>query len=183
MRSLGLCLFLAACAVDAGGPDQEAAGGGKADGTSVLASKYALELVSKTKVEDTRDSSKSTYTLRARALVTTSGEDPIKLSVKLCDVTLPQVSGYQPELDPAFVATIPRLSLTAHVADGTLATDPAALVLGAALHDPLADTLPATGTDARVRDQDMDGNPGVSVHIQGYGSIFTAQTGQAVAAD
>jgi len=158
--------------------DEEASGGGKADGTGsgTLAARYGLELTSVTKLEDTRDSSKSTYTLRARALVTTTSQtaDTAKLAVKLCDVTLPQVSGYQPQLDPAFVTSLPKINLTAHIADGMLDTDPAALVLGAALHAPLTDSLPTDANDSRVRDQDADGNPGVSVQIPGYGSIFAA---------
>ena len=178
MRSLGLfAVLLAACATDPMMDDQEAGGGGKADGTGsgTLAARYGLELTSITKLEDTRDSSVSTYTLRARALVTTTQTtDSVKLAVKLCDVTLPQVSGYQPQLAPAFVASLAKLDLTGHITDGTLETDPAALVLGAALHAPLTDALPTDGSDSRVRDQDNDGNPGVSIKIPGYGNIFSA---------
>jgi len=169
--------------------DEDGEGGGKADGTETpgtLAAKYGLELTSTMKLEDTRETGAarfSTFKLRARAKVTTTqeGED-IKLTVKLCDVALPEVSGYQPELDAAFVAGLAAFDVTGTLglqgegdaAAITLETDPAALVLGAKLADPIANRLPAAGTDTRVRDQDQDGNPGVSISIPGYGKIFAA---------
>ncbi len=165
--------------------DEDGEGGGKADGNETpgtLAAKYGLELTSTMKLEDTRESDParrfSTFALRARAKVTTTqvGED-IKLTVKLCDVALPEVSGYQPELDAAFVAGLAAFEVTGTLGgegEILLATSPAAIVLGARLADPIANRLPAAGTDSRVTDQDQDGQPGVSIGIPGYGKIFAA---------
>lgn len=156
-------------------------GDGKADDTTpaapgTLSSKYALELTSTMKLEDTRDGSRSDFKLRARGTVTTvqDGEN-LELEVKLCDVALPEVSGYQPLLDPAFVARLAPLKIKGTIHDDNgfrLATEPVALVLGAQLANPLSNRLPATADDTRVKDQDQDGNPGVSIQIPGYGKIF-----------
>jgi len=175
----------AGCVTDMGGGDPSGGGDGKADGTSAsgsLAGKYAMELTSHMKLEDTRESNPSkrysSYDLRARAVVTVSQDgDDVSLSVKLCDVTLPEVSGYQPELDAAFVAGLDPVTLSgkvAHNGGDTLEIEEGALVLGAALAHPTTDALPTDGNSSRVRDQDRDGHPGVSVKIPGYGSIFSA---------
>ena len=156
---------------------------GKADGTGTpLAGTYALELTSKMKTEDQRESDPAKrfteLSMRARAQVkvTQTGTD-VKLAVDLCDVRLPVVSGYQPELDAAFVTALAPLQITGTIeTDGErpeLVTRDAALVLGAALPNPLTDALPGA-TSARLRDQDQDGNPGVSISIPGYGAIFAA---------
>ena len=49
------------------------------------------------------------------------------------------------------------------------------LVLGAQLDDPLNDPLPSEESDTRVYDQDMDGNPGVTLSVSGLveGDIYT----------
>jgi hypothetical protein len=176
--ALAACVIVTGCVADEGDESELGGGGGKADGGAVvLAPTYGLELVSAMKMEDRRetDPAKRNYTLtmRARAQVKTEvTATGAKLTVKICDVRLPQVSGYQPELDAAFVASLP--ALTVNATTGTqLTTDPSALVLGAALAKPLTDPLPAAGS-TRIKDQDQDGNPGVSIRIPGYGSIFAA---------
>lgn len=186
---LGLVVMATGCVTDEDAvEDDEGDGGGKADGMETpgtLAATYGLELTSTMKLEDTRETDParrfSTFALRARAKVTTTQDgETIKLNVKLCDVALPEVSGYQPELDSAFVASLAAFDVTgtlgAEVEGGeiVLETAPAAIVLGAKLADPIANRLPAAGTDTRVRDQDQDGNPGVSIAIPGYGKIFAA---------
>jgi hypothetical protein len=178
-------LFLVAvsgCAMDEAGDEAGGAGaGGKADGTAPqLATTYALELTSKMRTEDRRESDPAKrfaeLSMRARAQVkvTQTGGD-VKLAVDICDVRLPVVSGYQPELDAAFVAALPSLQVigTIEGEEPELVTSPVALVLGAALANPLDDALPAA-TSSRVKDQDRDGNPGVSIEIPGYGSIFAS---------
>ena len=157
---------------------------GKADGSPVeLAPTYALELTSTMTMEDRRESDPATrfttLTMRARAQVkTTQTGDAVKLAVDLCDVRLPQVSGYQPELDPAFVISLPALQVNADIERATdgavsLASQTFPLVLGAQLANPASDRLPQAGS-ARIKDQDQDGNPGVSISIPGYGKIFAA---------
>jgi hypothetical protein len=183
IRTLSLAaLLMTGCGIDDGSPTDE--GGGKADGNAAvtLPSTYALELVSDMRLEDTRETGAdrfSEYHLRARAHVTTrQNGDDVTLTVKLCDVVLPEVGGYQPELDRAFVATIPAFTVDATIAanmDGArrLSSEDAALVLGAQLANPLTDALPAANS-TRLRDQDRDGKPAVSVRIPGYGSIYAA---------
>lgn len=170
------------CVSDEAGEDTAPIGGGdgKADGdtTGTVAAKSGLVLTSTMKLEDTRESDPakrfSTITLRARGVVTTTATaDGVKLSAKLCDITLPMVGGYQPELDAAFVASLPPLVMSGAIVDDTLVTEPAALVLGARLADPIASPLPAA-TSSRVLDQDGDGKPGVSITVRGYGDIYAA---------
>jgi hypothetical protein len=180
--ALSALTILAGCVADAAdeGDTVGGAGDGKADGASgsiELAPTYGLELVSTMNMEDRRESDPAkrfyTLTMRARAQVTTTSDSAgAKLAVKLCDVRLPQVRGYQPELDTAFVSSLPVLDVRAST-DGALMTEPTALVLGATLAEPLTDALPATGS-ARITDQDGDGHPGVSIHISGIGSIYAA---------
>lgn len=175
-------MTMTGCATDAMDDDATGGGGGggKADDTTAaqLAPTYALELTSSMRTEDRRESDPAkrftNLTMRARAQVkvTQTGSE-VKLAVKLCDVRLPVVGGYQPELDAAFVATVPAFNITAAIDGDELVAQPAALVLGAALPHPLTDALPSA-TSARLRDQDSDGNPGVSIQIPGYGSIFAS---------
>jgi hypothetical protein len=192
MRTIILALTLAGlgstfatgCVTDAGGDDGAEPGGGgdgKADGATpgTLAAKYGLSLTSTMNLEDSRETDPAkrftTITLRARGTVTTKPSDAgVTLTAKLCDIVLPTVSGYQPELDAEFVATLPPLLLTGAIdADGTLVTEPIALVLGAKLADPLESPLPAANSP-RVFDQDGDGLPAVSIKVAGYGSIYAA---------
>ena len=64
--------------------------------------------------------------------------------------------------------------------DGAYAVsvDASAFVFGARLDQPMSDPLPPTGNDPRVRDDDGDGRPGVTVHGGSwYNSIFFAALG------
>lgn len=186
---LGAMLAMAGCVSDGeledgAGEWGDGGGDGKADGTAApgtLASKYALELTSTMKLEDTRESGDdrfSTFALRARALVTTTQDgENVKLTVRLCDVKLPEVSGYQPVLSATFVSGLPAFDVSGTLVDDggwKLSTSPAAVVLGAQLTDPVRNALPAAGNDPRVRDQDGDGNPGVSIEIPRWGKIYAA---------
>lgn len=172
---LGLAAAMAGCITE--GDPGEDVDGGKSDGAATMSGSYALELLSNMKLEDERESGAdrfSQFTLRARALVTArqTGKD-VTLSIKLCDVQLPLVDGFQPELDPALIPALPAVALTGVLADGRLSTESAAIVLGAALADPVGEALPTTDTDARLRDQDRDGKPGVTISVS-VGRIFAA---------
>ena len=179
---LGMAAMLTGCVTDADtvGDEPSGAVGGKGDGASAgLARTYALELRSSMRLEDDREPDPadrfSQFDLRARALVTTTQTGTaVELSVKLCDVALPMVQGYQPTLDPALIAGLPAVVLAGELTDGRLTTAPAAIVLGAALADPVMDMLPRTSADARVRDQDRDGKPGVSIKVGSLGKIHAA---------
>lgn len=177
---LTLTAAMTGCVADDGDPTEGPMGGGdgKGDGAAgTMTGSYALELVSSMKLEDDRESGAarfSQFELRARALVTAkqTGKD-VALSIKLCDAKLPLVSGYQPELDPSLIPAPPAVALTGVLADGRLSTESAAIVFGAALADPVGDALPTTEGDARVRDQDRDGKPGVTIKLS-VGRIFAA---------
>jgi len=64
-------------------------------------------------------------------------------------------------------------------------------VVGALLADPASDPLPVDATDARLLDQDNDGNPGITIKLSGLasGDLYVAQrqtstwTGIAVGVD
>jgi len=181
MFSAALVAVMAVGCVSDGDSDElgGAGAGGKADGTApTLAGTYALELTSKMKTEDRRESDPAKrfaeLQMRARAQVKVTQEGgAVKLAVDLCDVRLPVVGGYQPELDAAFVTSLAPLEVTGTIEgdDAELVTEPVALVLGAALQKPLTDSMPGAGSP-RIRDQDRDGEAGVSIEIPGYGKIF-----------
>lgn len=156
-------------------------GGGKADDPNLpeLRPLYGLEIVSNTRVRDTRNNGITDVQLKARASVATAqvGGD-VRLFVKLCDVKLPKVGDYQPQIAVAsYVASIPQIAMNGDItrsANGayTLVTDPAALVLGAQLAAPLTEVLPDNKRDARVHDSDGDRKPGISLLIPGLVKIF-----------
>lgn len=157
-------------------------GGGKADDPTMpqLRQRYALEIVSNTRLRDTRNGNVSDIQLKARAQVATaqSGGN-IAMGVKLCDVKLPRVGDYQPRFAVAdFVARIPQLDVFGDITKDsetgtyTLVTDPVALVLGAQLTTPLTEALPTDKNDSRVRDSDGDGKKGVSLLIPGIVKIY-----------
>lgn len=180
--TLLVAVMAVGCVSDGDSDAFEGAGaGGKADGNAPqLAGTYALELTSKMKTEDRRESDPAKrfaqLEMRARAQVkVTQDGGTVKLAVDICDVRLPVVGGYQPELDPAFVTGLPPLEVTGTIEgdDAELVTDPVALVLGAQLQKPLTDSMPSAGSP-RIRDQDRDGQPGISIEIPGYGKIFGA---------
>jgi hypothetical protein len=54
---------------------------------------------------------------------------------------------------------------------------PSVTVIGVRLDDPAADALPSEASDPRVFDQDGDGNPGVTVRVEGLasGDIYVVQ--------
>ena len=171
-------LLAATGCVTEGAEDDQGDGDGKSDqAPGTLAPSYGMVLTSTMKLEDSRETDPakrfSSITLRARGVVTTKADGgSVALSIKLCDITLPIVSGFQPQLDAAFVTGLRPLELTGTITDGTLTTRPAALVLGAQLADPLATAIPATSAGAF--DQDGDGKPGVSITIPNHGKIFSA---------
>lgn len=88
-----------------------------------------------------------------------------------CDVTLPDVNtlvGRVSSRAPAsFIDAIPPVTETFTIGDPALGAEwapPASVVVaGAALDDPENDALPTESDDPRVRDDDGDGNPGVTV--------------------
>jgi len=95
----------------------------------------------------------------------------MKTDSRLINTTLP----------PAFTRSVeaPPLALVLTVRGGeTVATQPRQYrVFGAHLDQPATESLPTAWSDRRVIDQDRDGNPGVTVVVQGLvdGEIHLVQ--------
>ena len=152
--------------------------GGKADDPNAaplpdITGAYALELISTVSSRNTETGEVKTYEPRITALVTATQEgSAVTLKVKICDALLPEVASYEPTMAPGLIA-----SLAAVTATGTLvreesgvrlATEPAAVVIGARLQSPVTDALPTSSSDSRVVDQDGDGKPGVTISAMGF---------------
>lgn len=125
----------------------------------------------------------------------------VTTTAELCDIEMPTVNVWvigasETTVDPSFVAAMNAAggnTLTMEVnGDGSFAPDVASsppTVMGAALDDP-EQALPTSADDARVRDDDADGNPGVTIHNSTQGDQYTvsrtrllATTGQVVDSD
>lgn len=84
-------------------------------------------------------------------------------------------------LPAAFIRSLPRPQVDARVwvADGRIRfrQKKQTIVVGAQLKRPERDSLPVSPTDDRVRDQDRDDKPGVTIKIDGLvsGDIYVAQ--------
>lgn len=96
----------------------------------------------------------------------------IRLTHTTCTLRQPKLNGVEVVFGPAFLDAVPRNTVTADI-DGANVVIPADLVtLGAEVGE--SETLPETRDDTRVRDTDNDGNPGVTVTLQGLlsGQLF-----------
>jgi len=88
---------------------------------------------------------------------------------ELCHIRSTEAHGTQTEFPSAFVSTMPirenyaTLSAEEVGADFTVSTF--VNVDGAELDSPTSESLPTAAGDDRLRDQDSDGKPGVTIHI------------------
>jgi hypothetical protein len=89
-----------------------------------------------------------------------------------CSITQPRLNGVETVFGPAFVAAVPHNTVTATVDGRDVVIPRDRIVLGANLVDPANDALPTEPDDPRVADMDNDGNPGMTVTLQG---LFQAQ--------
>lgn len=82
----------------------------------------------------------------------------------------------QPMLNAIGTQTF-RARLQAKDAQWQFYQPPAMQLLGLKLEDPWKETLPKNASDTRVFDADQDGNPGVTVRIEGAidGAVYVAQ--------
>jgi hypothetical protein len=95
-----------------------------------------------------------------------------RVTHRICRLSQPRMSGVETLFRPQFVAGVPRNTVTATI-DGDRVTFPRdRVILGAALEDPDNDPLPTEPSDPRVVDGDGDGQPGMTVVLQG---LFQAQ--------
>ena len=88
----------------------------------------------------------------------------------LCHIESTEAHGTQTEFPSAFVATMPirehRATLSAAEVGADFTVSPFYNVDGADLSSPATDSLPTTVGDGRLWDQDSDGNPGITIHIE-----------------
>ncbi len=99
-----------------------------------------------------------------------------------CSLRQPKLNGVEVVFGPAFLSAVPENTVTVAI-DGRNVSIPADLVvLGAEVGE--SDALPTSSDDPRVRDSDTDGNPGVSVTLQGLfaGQLYVIYR-QAIALD
>lgn len=96
--------------------------------------------------------------------------DKVLVQEKTCDFTVENSGSSSLEFPPAFTASIADTSYTYQFAStpglGTLAIKDKVEVFGARLSDPRSEALPSSRDDARVFDQDADGEPGFTVGVK-----------------
>jgi hypothetical protein len=139
------------------------------------------------------------YTRTTSILVTsiTQTDTQISLSAEYCDQTNDDPGSPAHVVIPdAYKRSLVPFVRTGTYGDNGSGTDVLELptfveVQGATLSDPAHDALPTDPSDPRVTDQDGDGNPGVTIKLQGIvsGDLYVVQrqmselTGIAVAQD
>lgn len=101
---------------------------------------------------------------------------------RYCHIEQEPLGRVRTSLGPRFVAAIPswEAPLTRDSEGegaGALRLAEAVMVLGAQLDDPADDALPADADDPRITDPDGDGNPGVTVEVDGFvsGQVYVVQ--------
>lgn len=106
--------------------------------------------------------------------------DSIFVSSRFCDVRQDRIGPAGTVLDSAFVAALPTWeSVVSLEGSGPwlFRTSGFVAVVGADLDDPAEDPLPSDPEDPRVTDPDGDGEPGVTVRVEGVvdGGVFIVQ--------
>ena len=102
---------------------------------------------------------------------------------ELCSLTSTEVHDTQTSFPDAFLRAVPDYvrtgTLSAAETGATFRAGPYVDVLGARLDDPARDALPTRESDSRQWDQDGDGEPGMTVHVDqaflGEGDVYVAQ--------
>lgn len=100
-----------------------------------------------------------------------------------CSVEQSAVFDTETSFPDAFVETMPvhtrTGTLSAPETGATLSAGPFTDLVGVNLDDPAGDALPDDPADSRVFDQDGDGEPGVTVHVDqallGEGDVYVVQ--------
>ena len=102
---------------------------------------------------------------------------------ELCHIRSTEAHGTQTSFPAAFVNTMPirenYATLSAEEVGADFTVDTFVNVDGADLSSPESDRLPTSAGDSRLRDQDSDGHPGVTIHIDApfsvSGDVYLAQ--------
>lgn len=174
------CVALMSCAM---GDEQtvEALAGtsGKADGlgqdvSESLAEGYHFTISSSLTISEIdRDRPAKTYILGMAGIVFVESEPgQVALRLKPCVVSFPEVSGRQPELEPATVQNVEPVLFNTEfeaVDDSVLMrTSNGVMLAGVRLDNPATDPLPDSDDDERLDDLDGDNRPGVSLLVDGF---------------
>ena len=159
-------------AVDASGPDATATDG--AIGGDPVG-EWALRRVLAT----TADAPIVGATTTSRVTITADGA-AFPMIDDVCGVALESSSALAvPSLHPDYPATIATKTVTATLSGGNLVVPLGIDVTGAELGDPDGDPLPTDPDDDVVRDEDGDGDPGLTVYLQvtglGVVEVYVAQ--------
>lgn len=103
-------------------------------------------------------------------VVVSDGET--RLTHTTCQLRQPKLNGVEVVFGPAFLAAVPKNTVVATVDGAQINVPPDLVVLGAEVGE--GEELPTTAEDTRIRDTDEDGNPGVTVTLQGLlaGQLF-----------
>ena len=102
---------------------------------------------------------------------------------ELCSLTSTEVHDTQTTFPDAFLRAVPDYTRTGTLSAAETGAEfragPFVDVLGARLDDPSRDSLPTRESDSRQWDQDGDGEPGMTVHVDqailGEGDVYVAQ--------
>ena len=102
---------------------------------------------------------------------------------ELCHIRATEAHGTQTSFPAAFVNTMPirehHATLSAEEVGADFIVDTFVNVDGAILSSPETDRLPTSAGDSRLHDQDSDGHPGITVHIDApfsvSGDVYLAQ--------
>ncbi len=114
--------------------------------------------------------------------VTQTGTD-LAVVETMCSLKIDSVNGNtKVRVTPSYITAVPPENRTGSVVDDgsggfTVTLDENYIVRGATLTDEINDSLPTDAGDPRVGDWDMDGNPGVTLLIDGVlsGKAYVVQ--------
>ena len=174
------CLALVSCAMgDEQAAEELSGSSGKADGlgqnvSESLADGYHFTISSSLTVSEVdRDRPAKTYILGMAGIVFVESEsNQVSLRLKPCVVTFPEVSGRQPELEPATVQSLEPVFFNTEFeeVDGSVVmrTSNGVMLAGVRLENPATDPLPDSDDDDRLVDVDGDNRPGVSLLVDGF---------------
>jgi hypothetical protein len=107
-------------------------------------------------------------------------EGEIRVSTRFCDVRQDRIGPAGTVLDSAFIAALPAWESTATI-EGSgpwdVRTSRFVTVVGAELANAETDPLPGDPEDPRVTDPDGDGEPGLTVRVEGVvgGGVYVVQ--------
>jgi hypothetical protein len=95
-----------------------------------------------------------------------------RLTHTTCQLRQPKLNGVEVVFGPAFLGAVPKNTVVAALDGDEVTIPPDLVVLGAEVGD--GEALPTTAEDPRIRDTDSDGQPGVTVTLQGLlaGQLF-----------